>query len=379
MPKDYYKILGVAENVSNDELKKIYRRLAKKYHPDANQGDKAAEEKFKDISEAYDTLSNPQKRTQYDQMRKYGASGFGAGGFRPGGFPGGSGGFDFSHGNGMRFSTEDLGGFGSLGDIFSALFGDQMSFGRKKRRRASTGRRKGNNLAATIEITFSEMVKGVTKTIKLNREANCDRCNGTGAEPGAGKTVCPQCNGRGMVSQSVGTFSVTRPCPRCLGRGEIISTPCTSCNGSGRKRLSQKVAVKIPIGFQDGAKLRLKNLGLPGVNGGPNGDLIVTIRVKPDRFFKRVGNDIVCTVPISLKQAVDGAKIKVRTINGYAALKVPPLTQDGTKFNLKGLGINSNGANGNQYVVIKINIPQNPSKEEEQLLQKLRAKDNVGV
>ncbi len=378
MPKDYYKTLGVAENASDDELKKVYRRLAKKYHPDANAGDKAAEERFKEISEAYSVLSDRQKRSQYDQMRKFGAPGFG-GGFRPGGFPGGFGGFESSQGNGVRFSFEDLGGFGSLGDIFSSLFGDQVDFGRRRRRRPSTGPRKGSSLAAKLEITFEEMVKGTSKTIKLKRKANCDKCSGTGVEPGVGKTVCPQCQGRGMVAQSVGSFSVSRPCPRCLGRGEIVSKPCAACGGNGRQQVSQKVSIKIPAGIEHDAKLRLKNLGQPGVNGGPSGDLIVTIYVQPDRFFQRVGNDIVCKVPISLKQAVDGAKIKVRTLSGSVVLNLPPLTTDNTKFKLNGLGIAGNGTKGNQYVTVRVEVPENPSDEEKELLNKLMSEENVNA
>jgi molecular chaperone DnaJ len=378
MPKDYYKILGVAENASDDELKKVYRKLAKKYHPDANAGDKAAEEKFKEVSEAYSVLSDRQKRSQYDQMRKFGASGFG-GGFRPGGFPGGFGGFESSQGNGVRFSFEDLGGFGSLGDIFSSLFGDQVDFGKRSRSRSSIGPRKGSSLAAKIEITFGEMVKGTSKTIKLKREANCDKCGGTGVEPGVGKTVCPQCQGRGMVAQSVGAFSVSRPCPRCLGKGEIVSKPCTACGGKGRQQVSQKVSIKIPAGVENGAKLRLKNLGQPGANGGPNGDLIVTVSVQPDRFFRRIGNDVVCKVAISLKQAVDGTKIKVQTLSGTVSLNVPPLTADNTKFKLNGLGIVGKGTKGNQYVTVSVDVPENPSDEEKELLSKLTSKENVSA
>jgi molecular chaperone DnaJ len=375
MPKDYYSVLGVTESASDDELKKAYRRLAKKYHPDANPGDVAAEEKFKEVSEAYDVLSDRQKRAQYDQMRRFGSTGFG-GGFRPGGFPGGFGGFDFSREGGIRFSFEDLGGLGSVGDIFSSLFGDQVDFGRRRRRPAA-GPRRGRDLAAAIEITFAEMAVGVSKTIRLNREANCERCGGTGAEPGVGKTVCPQCNGRGMVAQAVGGFSVSRPCPRCLGKGEIVSKPCSACEGSGHKKLSQKVSVKIRAGVENGAKLRLRNLGQSGTRGAPSGDLIVTVRVKPDRFFTRAGNDIVCSVPINLEQAVNGTKVKVRTLTGHAVLRIPPLSTDGTKFNLRGQGISANGTRGNQYVTIRLVVPDSPSDEEKEMLKKLGQKEDI--
>ncbi len=373
MPKDYYKILGVAENATDAELKKAYRALAKKYHPDHNQGDKSAEERFKEISEAYDVLSDKQKRAQYDQMRKYGAGGFS--GFRPGGQAGGAQGFNMP--GGMNFSFEDLGGFGSLGDIFSSLFGDRVNFGSHRTRRRPSGPRKGNDLSIKLDISFAEMANGVTKTVRLRRDANCERCSGTGAEPGVGKTVCPQCGGTGMISQTQGAFSVSRPCPRCLGRGEIVSKPCSACGGTGRQKVSQKIKIKIPTGIEDGASLRLRNLGQPGVNGGPNGDLIVKVHVKPDRFFKRVGNDIICSVPLALKQAVNGTKIKVRTVNGHAQLKIPPLTTDGMKFKLKGLGIGKDGTKGNQYVVVKIKLPDNPTPEEKELIDKLQSTEKV--
>jgi molecular chaperone DnaJ len=311
-------------------------------------------------------------------MRKFGNSGFG-GGFRPGGFPGGFGGFESSQGNGVRFSFEDIGGLGSLGDIFSSLFGDQVDFGRRRRSRPSTGPRKGSSLAAKLEITFGQMVKGTSKTIKLKRETNCDKCGGTGMEPGVGKTVCPQCQGRGMVAQSVGAFSVSRPCPRCLGRGEIVSEPCAECGGKGRQQVSQNISIKIPAGIEHGAKLRLMNLGQPGVNGGPNGDFIVTIHVQPDKFFQRVGNDVVCKVPISLEQAVDGAKFKVQTLSGSVVLNIPPLTADNTKFKLNGLGIVGKSKRGNQYVTVRVEIPDDPSDEEKELLNKLMSEKNVNA
>jgi molecular chaperone DnaJ len=378
MPKDYYRVLGVAENVSDDELKKAYRRLAKKYHPDANQGDKDAEEKFKGISEAYDVLSNPQKRSQYDQMRKFGAGGFGGGGFRPGGFPGGFGQSGQGSG-GFSFSTEDLGGFGSIGDIFSALFGDSMNFGRRRGRREPRRPQKGNDLTLSLDITFAEMATGVTKTVRLKREAACEVCHGTGADPKQGKTTCPQCGGSGMVSHMQGAFSVTRPCPTCLGTGEYISAPCSACNGSGRKHVAQTVKIKIPAGVESGSKLRLKNLGQAGPPGGKEGDLIVTVRVKADIFFKKVGNDLSCEIPVTLERAAKGTKLKVRTIKGHAIVKVPPMTADGTKFSLKGLGIASRGKTGNQYVIIKVKFPETPSDEEQELIDKLRKHEHAGV
>lgn len=375
MAKDYYDILGVSENASADEIKKAYRKLAKKYHPDAHPDDPSVEEKFKNVSEAYEVLSKPEKRRQYDQMRKYGAGGFG-GGFDPSGFQQqGFGGFGGQQG-GFRVNFEDIGGFGSMGDIFSSLFGDRVDFGRKRgRRRAANRPQKGNNLSAKIDISFDEMIQGTSKTIRLKRDANCSRCNGTGEEPGSSQEVCPQCGGSGMVSQAVGNFAVTRPCPRCLGRGRI-SQPCSKCHGQGRERVSQKVKIDVPAGIENGGKLRLKGLGQPGRNGGPDGDLIVTVRVKADRFLRRVGNDIVCRVPISLEQAVEGSKIRVRTVKGKIDLKIPPLTPDKTKFKLEGLGISSNGRSGNQYVTVDVKKPEEPTPEEKEMIDKLESRES---
>jgi len=374
MAKDYYEILGVSENASADDIKKAYRKLAKKYHPDANPGNSQAEENFKNVSEAYEVLSKTEKRQQYDQMRKYGAAGFGGGGFNPGGF--GQHGFGGQPG-GFRMNFEDIGGFGSLGDIFSSLFEDRMHFGGGRgRRRAANHPRKGNSLSATIDISFAEMISGTSKTIKLNREANCKHCRGTGSEPGSSQDVCPQCGGSGMVSQSVGNFAVTRPCPQCLGSGRITK-PCKQCKGTGRERVSQRVKIDVPAGVENGGKLRLKGLGQAGRNGGPDGDLIVTVRVKADSFLRRVGNDIVCKIPITLKQAYDGAKVRVRTVKGKVDLAIPPMTQDGTKFKLKGLGISRNGRKGNQYVTVDLKKPDDPSPEEKEMLDKLESEEST--
>jgi molecular chaperone DnaJ len=375
MAKDYYNILGVAENASADELKKVYRKLAKQFHPDANSGNKAAEEKFKDVSEAYSVLSDPQKRSQYDQMRKYGASGFGQGGFRPGGFE------DFGRFDGSQrgFSFDDLSGFGSVGDIFSALFGDRVPRDGRRREGRGAESNRGAELALTLDITFAEMASGTSKKIKLNREARCDHCNGSGAEPGQTTQSCSRCAGTGVVSQSLGSFAVSRTCPQCLGSGEVNVRPCKSCNGTGKVKASQTVTVKIPAGIESGAKLRLRGLGQAGGPTAKDGDLIVTVRVQPDRFFTRSGSDVICTVPISLSQAIEGTRIKIRSISGHTVLKVPSMTQDGTKFKLKGLGIGSDDRKGNQYVIITMKLPANPTPEERELMDRLHAGQRASV
>ncbi len=359
--KDYYQILGVSENASGDEIKKAYRKLAKKYHPDANKGSKEAEQKFKEVSEAYHVLSDEKKRAQYDQMRKYGGIPFGQGAYTRQGAPGGFG--------GGNFNPEDF-GFGSLGDIFSSLFGEMgmRTHARKYRTQAPA---KGSNLALTLTIDFEEAALGTKKTIRLKRDETCSKCHGSGAEPGTEETVCPQCNGSGMVTMSQGMFSISRPCPTCFGTGKIIGKACSVCGGSGKVKNTKTVAVKIPAGIANGEKIRLRGMGNAGGNGAGYGDLIITIRVKPDPFFSRKGNDIYCTIPLTLKQAVDGIKIKVRTLGGKAMLKIPPLTHDGTTFKLKGQGIKRKRGAGDQYVKVKVKYPENQTDEEKELIARL--------
>nr|NIP44309.1 J domain-containing protein [candidate division Zixibacteria bacterium]NIR67360.1 J domain-containing protein [candidate division Zixibacteria bacterium]NIS16261.1 J domain-containing protein [candidate division Zixibacteria bacterium]NIS48737.1 J domain-containing protein [candidate division Zixibacteria bacterium]NIU16808.1 J domain-containing protein [candidate division Zixibacteria bacterium] len=342
--KDFYEILGVGEKASKDEIKKAYRKLAKKYHPDVNKGNKEAEQKFKDISEAYHVLSDDKKRAQYDQVKKYGGAfggqGFEYGGARPGGGFGGFGQGDIN--------LNDF-GFGSMGDIFSQIFGDMGMRTHTRKYRRQAGPQKGSNLAMTLDLSFEEAALGTKKTIRFKRDEVCSKCNGTGAEPGSGETVCPQCNGSGMVSMAQGMFSISRPCPRCFGTGKIIGKPCSKCGGSGKERGQKTVSVKIPAGVKSGEKIRLKGMGNAGGNGAGYGDLIINVRVKPDSFFSRKSNDVYCTVPLTLKQAVEGVKIKVRTIRGKVMLTVPPMSEDGKVLKLKGQGIKAKGKTGNQY------------------------------
>ena len=368
--KDYYKILDVPEDASEDVIKKAYRQLAKKYHPDVNKGNPQAEAKFKDVSEAYGVLSDKTKRAQYDQIRKYGGNPFagggnpfGGGGFGGQGFPGG-----FGQGG---ININDL-GLGSLGDIFSSLFGDVGMRTHQKKYQHSRPN-KGADLRMTLPVSFAESLNGAEKTIRLNRQEKCSTCGGTGAEPGSGKTVCPECNGSGMVSMSQGMFAISRPCPRCMGTGQIIGKPCHSCNASGIVTAKKTIKVKIPAGIESGKKIRLKGMGNAGQNGAPYGDLIITVTVKADNFLRRQGSDIFCTLPISIKQAVEGVTVKVRTLDGQAQLKIPPMTQDGALFKLKKQGIKSGRKRGDQFVRIKIKIPEKPSEEEQELIDKLKA------
>jgi len=368
MPKrDYYDILGVSENASEDEIKRVYRELAKKYHPDKNRGDKTAEAKFKEISEAYNVLRDPAKRKQYDQMRKYGAF--------AGGSPEGFGGFDFSQfwrpgtSRGRQsesFSFEDLFGFGGLGDIF----GDFFDFGDRFRRERQGTSEKGETLYHELTIPFELAIHGGKQVINISLEEPCQRCDGSGAAPGIKPITCPECNGRGTLSFSQGFFAVNRTCPRCFGRGTIIEKSCPVCAGTGVVRTNKNLFVTIPPGIADGTKLKLKGQGAAGTKNGPRGDIYITLHVAPHRFFTRKGNDIYCEVPLDIIQAIKGTKIRVKTVyNQKVDLKIPPGTRDGKTFRLKGLGVKSKTGTGDQYVTIRVVRRSNLTDEERKIIE----------
>jgi molecular chaperone DnaJ len=364
--KDYYQTLGVSENAKSEEIKKAYRRLAKKYHPDANPNDKAAEEKFKEISEAHDVLSNSQKRQQYDQMRKFGASGF------PGSDSSQWSEIFRERKKGKRTFFEDLGGLGGLGDIFSSIF-DLGGRTRKER----WGPQKGEDLYVETEIPFDQAISGGRTVSEIRKEESCRVCGGSGAKPGSKVKTCPECGGTGMVSFSQGAFAVSRPCPRCLGKGEIIGSFCSNCGGSGQVYTRKRLAIKIPPGVEDGTRLKLRGQGQPGVAGGPPGDLIVKIKIGEHPFFIRKGADIFCKIPINIAQAVLGSKIRIRTLDGKVDLKIPPGTQTATKFRLKGKGVNVNGTRGDQYVEVWVEIPKTMSKRQMELLQEFAEEGGI--
>jgi len=382
---DYYNILGVSELASADEFKKAYRKLAKKYHPDANPNDKQAETKFKEISEAYNVLSDPKKKQQYDMMRKYGA-GFGGG--RAGG-PGGTGGFSYEDimsqfggagRSGSRRGGEQFSGFGSFADIFSSIFNDRQGGGFRDTFAGDQQRtrpQKGDDLLTDIEISFEDAVKGGQRNIKINIEHACDQCQGSGITPGSQATICPECQGAGNVTFSQGSFAISRPCPRCLGRGQIIGNPCRKCSGKGKLFGPKTFKINIPRGIESGKKIRLKGLGKPGINGGQPGDLYLKINVSGHKYFWREGKDIYSRVPISLRQAVLGGQIRVQTLTNEIELSIPPGTSSGQKFRLKGLGLAANGDKGNQYVEINVEMPKNLTPEQEKLFEQFA--DNVGL
>nr|MBN2276291.1 molecular chaperone DnaJ [candidate division Zixibacteria bacterium] len=367
MSKNYYEILGVPENASVDEIKKAFRKLAMKFHPDRNPGNKSAENHFKDISEAYDILGDEQKRRQYDTMRKYGA--FAGTGFDP--RQGSAGGFDPSK-SGQNFRFEDLGGLGSFADIFSSIFGGEDLFGRRRGGMPrQPQKRRGSDITIKLPIDFYEAVKGATKTIHLSKPTTCRVCGGTGEQAGSGQHVCPQCGGRGTVSYAQGAFSISRPCPRCLGKGIIPGKPCDRCGGSGRVKEKKTIKIKIPAGISDGGRIRLKGMGNPGTNGGPEGDLIVIVNAGKNQQFDRQGNDIYTRVEIPYPKAVLGGKVQVKTLTKNISLNIPPGTKSGTKLRLKRMGLSVNGSQGDQYVEIGIAVPTEVTAKQRELLEEL--------
>ena len=381
MAKDYYDTLGVKEDSTTEEIKRVYRELAKKYHPDANKGDPRAESRFKDISEAYNVLSKPDKRKQYDQMRKLGAFGSGADGFD-------FSGFDFNNAGrfwnvrkaGKRkasgFSIEDLfgpGGFG-LGDIF----GDVFDRGDRVRRERWGETQEGKNLNSELRIPFMLSITGGRQLIDITREEACASCRGTGAQSGSNPQVCPTCGGQGTISMSQGFFAVNRPCPNCYGRGRIIKNPCTTCNGTGEVRTMKRLAINIPPGIKNGSQLKLKGQGQPGIKKGSPGDLYVTIIVEPHRFFSRRGDDIFCEVPIDIIKAIRGTKVRIKTVSGKKVeLKIPPATKDGRLFKLKGMGVVTKNSNGDQYVVIRVIRRSNLTEEEKRIIREFENNGKV--
>ncbi len=347
---DFYKVLGVSEKADAEEIKKAYRKLAKKLHPDANPGNPKAAERFKEVGEAYAVLSDKEKRKQYDRMRKLDAFGMGRG---RSGTRGGS----TTSGDGFNF--DDISGLGGLGDIFASIF-DRSRKGEERK----SGPAKGTNVEYVVDISFRQSVEGGKVTINLPISEECATCGGNGAAKGSKIARCTECSGTGTVSFGQGGFAVKRPCPACLGRGRIPDHPCPSCAGSGTVRQTRAIQVSIPEGVETGSKVRLAGQGERGAQGGKPGDLIITFKVKPDRFFRREGLDVHVEVPVNVAQAVLGSKIRVRTINGKrVTLRIPPGTQSGTKFRVRGQGITRNGKTGDQYVAVKITVPEKLSDE----------------
>jgi molecular chaperone DnaJ len=351
--RDYYEVLGVEKGASAEEIKKAYRKSAMKYHPDRNPGDKTAEEKFKELGEAYEVLSDDEKRSRYDQ---YGHAGvdpnFGAGGFNGGGF-GGFGGFDF-------------------GDIFGEFFG-----GGSRRGSTQNVPMRGENVGVRVEVTFEEAAFGTEKQVSAQRIENCGNCNGTGSADGSVET-CSYCRGAGQVRTTRNvmgmTMQTTSECPQCGGRGKVIKNPCNTCRGKGKVRRTQKINVKIPAGVDHGQSVRVRGEGCVGSNGGPNGDLLVEISIRRHSVFQRYGQDVLCEVPITFTQAALGGEIEVPTLDGKTKFDLPEGTQTGREFVLNGIGIpyvNNPRRRGNHRFTVVVETPTKLNREQKELLQKL--------
>ena len=356
--RDYYEVLGVAKGASDDELKRAYRKLAKKYHPDVNPGDKEAESKFKEANEAYSVLSDPDKRARYDQF--------------------GHAGVDPNYGGGGGFGG-DFGDF-DLGDLFGSFFGGGGfgGFGGSSSGRRN-GPQKGESLRANVTVSFEEAAFGCEKELNLNRVESCDDCQGTGCAEGTTAEVCPDCHGSGSVrvQQRMGgmAFSSTAPCSRCRGTGKIIHQPCKSCHGAGSVKKQKRIVVTIPAGIDDGQAVSLRGQGNAGKNGGPAGDLIVGVRIKPHSVFKREGNAVLYEHPISYYQAAMGAELEIPTIDGKVKYNLPAGTQTGTTFRLRGKGIPElrGHGRGDQYVTVTVKVPTSLSSEQKRTLRQFAA------
>ena len=391
--RDYYEVLGVEKGASEDEIKKAYKKLARKYHPDMNPGDKAAEEKFKEINEANEVLSNPEKRQKYDQFGFAGVDpNYGAG--QGGAY--GAGGFDF----------------GDLGDIFGSFFGGGFGGGQQRR----NGPRRGESIRASVSVDFTEAAFGCEKSVTVDRSESCPTCKGNGCAHGTTPEVCPDCHGTGTVTQAqrtpfgvmqsqgpcqkcrgtgkiihqpcpdchgtgtvqvrrqtpMGVFATSSPCARCGGKGKIIHQPCKDCHGTGFTRRRKTIQASIPAGIDNGQTISIRGQGHAGKNGGPAGDLLITITVRPHELFRREGTSVLCEAPITFAQAVLGAELEIPTIDGKVKYTLPEGTQSGTTFRLKGKGIPSlNGrGRGDQYVTVYIETPRNLNKEQKEALKK---------
>jgi len=362
--KDYYQTLGVPKNASQSEIKKAYRKLAQQHHPDANAGDPAAEERFKEVSSAYDVLGDAEKRRKYDEVRDMAAAGFGAGGFpgaasrgagyngRPGaGFPGG---FDYE--------AVDLGD----------LLGDMFGGGRRRGRGGTSRPQRGADLETEVRLTFDDAMTGTTVPVRLTGPAVCSTCRGSGAAPGTTPATCVECGGSGQVAVNQGFFSMTQTCPRCHGTGRTVEHPCPTCGGTGAERRTRTVKVAVPRGVRDGARIRVAGKGEPGGPGAAPGDLYVRVRVDRHPVFGRKGDDLVVELPITYSEAALGAKVQVPTLDDVVTLKIPAGTPTGKTFRIKGKGAPRKSGRGDLLVTVRVDVPGKLSRQERNLLRQLQ-------
>jgi len=344
-----YDTLGVKKGASPEEIKKAYRKLAAKYHPDKNPGDASAEEKFKEVQNAYDVLSDQEKRKQYDTF----GDANGRRGFDP---------RDFNFGGGGNFTINDL---GDLGDLFGGLFGGAG------RGRGGARAVRGADLETEVTVSFDDAMAGTTVPVRISGPAPCETCNGSGAAPGTSPVTCPQCGGAGQVAVNQGLFQMSQTCPRCHGSGRVVETPCPTCDGRGSRRRTRSFQVKIPAGVKDGARIRLAGRGEPGPPGGQPGDLYVRVHVRPHPFFGRKGHDLTVDLPVSYAEAALGANVQVPTLNGPVTMKVPGGTPNGKTFRLRGKGAPRRSGRGDLLVTVQVEVPQKLSKPERELLKQL--------
>jgi molecular chaperone DnaJ len=354
MPDSLYDTLGVKKGASADEIKKAYRKLARQYHPDTNQGDKSAEERFKQVQTAYDVLSDHEKRKAYD---RFGSTN---GRAAPGAGPGGV--------------NVDFGDLGDFSDILGGIFGNLGGAARGGGRRGRPQAVRGADVETEVRLSFEDSLRGAEAKVPVELTVACSQCGGTGAEPGTAPVICPECNGRGVVSESQGLFALSQPCPRCRGNGTVIEKPCSKCHGSGRERRRRTFSVKIKPGVNDGTKIRLKGKGEAGQSGGPNGDLIVVTRVAASDTYERRGDDLVVEVPLSFPTAALGGKVEVPTPEGTVSLKIPAGSEDGKLLRIKGRGAPrlSGKGKGDVLARVRIQVPKRVNKKERELLEELQ-------
>jgi len=368
LEKDYYKALGVAKDAPANDIKKSYRKLARELHPDKNPGNAEAERRFKEISEAYDILSDEKKRAEYDEARSLFASGAYRGGFG-GGYPppnpGGRTTFDMSD-----LFGQDGGGAGGLGDVFGGLFGGSG----RRTTRTSGGPTRGRDVEATVTLSFNEAVHGATLPLQLSGPATCKTCHGSGAKPGTSPRQCPTCSGSGFVSYNQGSFGFSEPCRDCKGTGTLIDTPCPDCQGTGVTTQTRTITVRVPVGVRDGARLRIPGKGTPGARGGPAGDLYVTVNVRQDSLFGRSGDDLTLDLPVSFSEAALGGTLRVPTMDGSVLVKVPPGTPSGRTLRVRGKGVAKRGGGaGDLLVTVNVAVPQNMSAQARSALEQFTA------
>ncbi|HTG01009.1 MAG TPA: molecular chaperone DnaJ [Nitrospirota bacterium] len=353
--KDYYDVLGVSKNASDADIKKAFRKLARKYHPDVNPGDKSSEQKFKEINEAYEILSDVKKRKQYDQ---FGHAAFDQGFGQPGGGQYQSYGFEGFPGGGRVYGT------GGFEDLFGNIFGGHAQ---------ARGPQKGEDLTYNVEIDLEDAIFGRTMQVDLKRDVTCSTCNGSGSQPGSSRKTCPACKGTGSVSRGSGFMQFAQPCPNCHGQGSINLDPCRSCGGRGILQKSERINVKIPAGVDNGSKVRMAGLGSPGENGGPAGDVYIVTKIRPHSYFERRGDNLYSEASVTLKEAALGDKIEIPTVDGMVSLTLPEGVQTGQQLKLRGKGVThlGGGGMGDHYVTIKVLTPAGLSERGKELVREL--------